>query len=78
MYESLSWSYDIISFSISNIMLITPAFRIFIWGFPTFHWIAGINSFLIICYAMGLNPSFIVSSLNNTSINTNVSILNYI
>lgn len=59
-------------------MSITPALRIFIWGFPTFHWIAGINSFLITCYAIGLNPSLIVSSLNRTSIKTNVSILNYI
>lgn len=74
--ESRNCSSEIISFYINKIIFITPAFLIFIWGLPTFHWIAGINSFFITCSAIGFNAYFIVPSLNKNSISTKVSILN--
>lgn len=68
-------SAPINSFSISFIILITPAFLILIWGFPTFHFIATFNIFLMI-----LNPFSLMTGSNyfwdiSSSSNTKVSIL---
>ena len=54
-----------------------PAFLIFIWGLPTFHWMATTSIFLIICSAIGFKDYFIWPRLSINSIKTKVSILIY-
>lgn len=77
LYESSNWSWSIISFSIIRIMLMIPAFLIFIWGFPTFHWIEAIKILLINCSAMGFRDYLMAESWSMNSIKTKVSILIY-
>ncbi len=47
-----------IPLSIKFKILITPAFLIFIWGLPTFHWIANNNTFFNNCSLKGAKDYF--------------------
>lgn len=60
--------------SMSAIILITPAFRIFIWGLPTFHWMATRRTLFSSCSESGPRAICKSGRVSRYSMRTRVSI----